>query len=176
MPYNYPKLDKEKLVISDAGPLIQLSLSHHLYLLPKLYTIVIPEAVFEETQYYDDLPDAIEIAKATRSWLAVKEVRSKSELRRLRRNQNLGTGEAEAIILCKEQEAFAMLTSDRYAAKMAISYGIKVLDMADIIRKSYINKILLPSDARDLVDTLVNQSILDTPYIRNLREEAKEWL
>lgn len=176
MPHNHPQLDKDKLVVSDAGPLIQLAISDHLNLLPKLYTIVIPEAVFEETQYYDDLPDAIEIAKATKSWLAVKEVRNKSRLRQLKRNQKLGRGEAEAIILCKEQEAFAMLTSDKYAAASASSYGIKVLDIADIIRKSYNNKILLASDARDLLDMFVNQSILDTPYIRKLREEARGWL
>jgi predicted nucleic acid-binding protein len=60
---------KRKLVVSDAGPLIQLATAHHLRILPRLYNVVIPEEVFEETQYYSDLPDAMEIAKATRSWL-----------------------------------------------------------------------------------------------------------
>lgn len=60
-------MNKDKLVVSDAGPVIQLAISDHLNILPKLYTIVIPEEVFEETQHYDDLPDAIEIAKATKS-------------------------------------------------------------------------------------------------------------
>jgi predicted nucleic acid-binding protein len=130
----------------------------------------------EETQYYYDLPDAIEIAKATSSWLTVKGVGNRSEVRRLTRNQKLGKGEAEAIVLCKEQEAFAILISDRYAAIRATDYGIKVMDMADIIRKSYDSRILSAPRARELIDTFVDQSILDTQYIRNLREEAKSWL
>jgi predicted nucleic acid-binding protein len=128
-------LTKDNLVVvSDAGPLIQLAILDQLKILPKLYTIFIPEEVFEETQHYDDLPDAIEIAKATELWLTVKPVRNKSEVRRLMRNKKLGRGEAEAIVLCKEQKAFAMLTSDRYAAIKADDYGIKVINMADIIR------------------------------------------
>jgi predicted nucleic acid-binding protein len=73
----------DKLVVSDAGPLIQLPISNNLNMLPKLYTIVVPQAVFEETQYYDDLPDAIAIAKATTSWLTVQRVRNRSDVRRL---------------------------------------------------------------------------------------------
>jgi predicted nucleic acid-binding protein len=170
-----PTLTKDKVVVSDAGPLIQLAISNHLNLLPKLFTIVVPQAVFEETQYYDDLPDAIEIAKATTSWLTVTRVRNRSDVSRLTRSQKLGKGEAEAIVLCKEQEAFGILTSDRYAAIKAADYGIKVMDMADVIRKSYNTGILAASEARELISTFVNQSILDTKYIRNLGEEAKSW-
>lgn len=169
-------MNKDKLVVSDAGPLIQLALSDHLNILPKIYTIVIPEAVFEETQYYDDLPDAIEIAKATKAWLTVKQVRNRSEVRRLTRNRKLGKGEAEAIVLCKEQGAFAVLTGDRYAAVKAVDYGIRVVDMADVVRKSYTEGILTASEVRELVSTFIDQNILDTQYIRNLREEAKSWL
>ena len=132
-------MNKDTLVVSDAGPLIQLAISDHLSLLPKLYSILIPEAVFVETQHYDDLPDAIEIAKPTKSWLAVKEVRNRSEVRRLIKNRKLGRGEAEAIVLCN-------------------------------------NRILAASEARELINTFIDQSILDTQYIRNLREEAKSWL
>ncbi len=169
-------MNKDTLVVSDAGPLIQLAISDHLSLLPKLYSILIPEAVFEETQHYDDLPDAIEIAKATKSWLAVKEVRNRSEVRRLIKNRKLGRGEAEAIVLCREQGAFAILTSDRYAATKAGDYGMKVLNIADVIRRSHNNRILAASEARELINTFIDQSILDTQYIRNLREEAKSWL
>jgi predicted nucleic acid-binding protein len=83
---------KKELVVSDAGPLIQLTISGHLHILPRLYRIVIPDEVFEETQFYNDLPDAIEIAKAARSWLVVKPVKDRSKVRRLTRNQKLGKG------------------------------------------------------------------------------------
>jgi len=164
-----------KLIVSDAGPLIQLAISDYLYVLPKLYDIVIPEQVFEETQYYKDLPDAMEIAKATKSWLAVKQVKNKSEVKRLTKNQKLGKGEAEAIILCKELRALAVLTSDRYAAIKAKEYGMRTMNMADIIRQFYNAKALTASQVIELIDKLLSQNILDTQYIRDLKEEAKGW-
>ena len=63
---------KKKIVVSDAAPLIQLALSHHLDLLPRLYDVIIPEEVFDETQHYRELPDAMEIAKAVGKWLVVR--------------------------------------------------------------------------------------------------------
>ncbi|MDE1831930.1 MAG: hypothetical protein KGI02_06100 [Thaumarchaeota archaeon] len=168
--------DKPIVIISDASPLIQLAISNHLNMLSKLYTVIIPEQVFEETQHYQDLPDAIEIAKATKSWLAVKPVRNKSEVRRLTRKQKIGKGEAEAIVLCKELDAFAVLTSDRYAAIKANDYGVKTLNIAYVIQQSHDAKILSSKEALKLIDTFINQNILDTQYIRELREKAKSWL
>jgi predicted nucleic acid-binding protein len=163
------------VIISDAGPLIQFAILDYLNLLPKLYTVIIPKQVFEETQYYKDLPDAIEIAKAAKSWLIVKPVKKRSEVSRLMRKQKLGRGESEAIILCKELEASAVLTSDRYAAERANDYGIKTLNIADIIRQSYNAKILTSREALKLIGAFINQDILDTQYIRELEKEAKSW-
>lgn len=103
-------------------------------------------------------------------------MRNRQEVRRLTNNRKLGKGEAEAIVLCKEQRAFAVLTSDRYAAIKADEDGIKVMNMADVIRKSYDARILTASKARQLINTFIVQNILDTQYIRNLGEEAKSWL
>lgn len=162
--------------MSDASPLVQLAIADYLYILPKVYRVVIPEEVFEETQHYSDLPDAIEIAKATRSWLSVKPVKGKMKLRRLITKTKLGKGEAEAIILCNELKASAVLTSDRYAATKAEEYGVKTVNLADVIRQSYHSKALDAAHTIELTDRLVNQNILDTRYIRDLREEAKGWL
>jgi predicted nucleic acid-binding protein len=167
---------KKELVVSDASPLVQLAISDYLYVLPKLYHVVIPEEVFEETQHYDDLPDAIEIAKATKSWLVVKPVKDKGKLRRLTAETKLGKGEAEAIILCNELKASAVLTSDRYAAVRAGEYGVNTMNLADVIRQSYHSKVLTAAHVIELTDKLVDQNILDTRYIRSLREEAKGWL
>lgn len=162
--------------MSDTSPLVQLAISGYLYILPKVYSVVIPEEVFEETQHYKDLPDAIEIAKATRSWLTVKPVKDKTELRHLTTKMKLGRGEAEAIILCNELKASAVLTSDRYAAIKAEEYGVKIVNLADVIRQSYRSKALDAAHVIELADRLVNQNILNTRYIRDLREEAKSWL
>ncbi len=60
-----------KLVVSDASPLIQLTLAGYLWLLPKLYETIIPTAVLNEVRFYENLPDAVEIVTATRTWLRV---------------------------------------------------------------------------------------------------------
>ena len=68
---------RRKLVVSDAALLIQLALSHNLDVLPSLYNVIIPKGVFDETQHYSELPDAIEIARAAGKWLAVMTVQNK---------------------------------------------------------------------------------------------------
>lgn len=161
--------------MSDAGPLIQLAISDHLYILPRLYNVVIPEEVFEETQYYRDLPDAIEIAKATRSWLKVKIVKNRAELKRLQ-EQKLGKGEAQAILLCKQIRANALLTSDKYAALKAEGYDLKIMNIADVVKEAYNANIMTAQEVIALADKFINQNILDTLYIRQLKEEAKGWL
>ena len=60
--------------------------------------MAIPQEVFDETQYYRQLPHAMEIAKAVGKWLAVKRVKNRKQVQRLL-EQKLGEGEAEAIIL-----------------------------------------------------------------------------
>jgi len=56
--------------------------------------------------------------------------------------------------------------------KETIYYTIIV----DWIKTSYLARILTASEARKLINTFVNQHIFDTQYIRNLGEEAKNWL
>lgn len=163
---------KKKLIVSDAAPLIQLALSHHLHILPSLYDVVIPEGVFEETQHYSDLSDAMEIAKAAMTWLKVVVVQNKKEVMRFMKKK-LGKGESEAIVLCREIRAHALLTSDKYAASKAGAFGLRTINIADIVREAHETKLMATQDVFRLLDTLVNQSILDTQYIRRLREEAE---
>ncbi|MBI2184105.1 MAG: hypothetical protein HYU39_04005 [Thaumarchaeota archaeon] len=160
--------------MSDAAPLIQLALSHHLHILPSIYDMIIPEGVFEETQHYRDLSDAMEIAKAAMTWLKVGVVQNRKEVKYLMK-QKLGKGEAEAIVLCREIRAHALLTSDKYAASKAEAFGLRTMNIADVVREAHNAKIMTTQDILSLLDTLVNQSILDTQYIRQLREEAERW-
>ena len=60
-----------KIIVSDASPLIQITLAGYLWLLSKLYETVIPISALKEVQFYDNLPDAVEIVAATRIWLKV---------------------------------------------------------------------------------------------------------
>ncbi len=73
-------------------------------------------------------------------------------------------------------KADAVLTSDHYAAIKANEYGVKTINLADVIRQSYSAKILSAAQVIQLTDKFIDQNILDTKYIRDLREEAKGWL
>lgn len=143
-------------------------------LLPRLYEIFVPEEVFGETQHYPELVDAIEIAKAVGRWLTVETVKDKREVNRLL-DKRLGYGEAESIVLYREIDADFLLTSDRYAASTATGIGVKVLTIGDTIREAYAANIIGTGEALDLLETLVGQDILNTTYIRELLEEAKQW-
>ena len=87
----------------------------------------------------------------------------------------LGMGEAEAIVLCKEIGGYALLTSDRHAASKAETYGVKTMNMADVVEEAYRAKVASPREVLRLLDTLIDQHILDTLRRRRLREEAKRW-
>lgn len=136
--------------------------------------MVVPEGVFEETQHYRDLPDAMEIERASMAWLKVVAVQNKKEVK-LFMKQKLGKGEAEAIVLCREIRAHALLTSDKYAASKAEALGLKTMNIAGIVKEAHKTQIMTTHDVIKLLDKLVNQSILDTQYIRRLRKEAERW-
>lgn len=165
---------RRKVVVSDAAPLIQLALCNHLEILPRLYEVAIPQEVFDETQYYRELPDAMQIAKAVGKWLEVKRIKNRNQMRRLLQ-QKLGQGEAEAIILYNEIRADSLLMSDKYAASKATSLGVKTITIGDVIKEAYSSEILTASECVALLNSLVNQNILNTSYLRQLMEEAKTW-
>lgn len=58
-----------KIVVSDASPLIQITVAGYLWILPRLYQLSIPTSVLDEVRFYENLPDAVEIVAATRTWL-----------------------------------------------------------------------------------------------------------
>jgi predicted nucleic acid-binding protein len=165
---------KKKIVVSDAAPLIQLALVHRLELLPRLYDVVIPDQVFVETQHYAELPDALEIAKASGKWLEVRAVKDRKQVSNLM-EQRLGEGEAQAIVLCREIGAASLLTSDKYAMLRAARLGLKTITLADVIREAYSTKILTAPEAVSLLEALIDQNILNTGFVRQLLREAKTW-
>lgn len=89
--------------------------------------------------------------------------------------QKLGQGEAEAIILYNEIRADSLLMSDKYAASKATSLGVKTITIGDVIKEAYSSEILTASECVDFLNSLVNQNILNTSYLRQLMEEARTW-
>ena len=88
-----------EIVVADAGPLIALGRLRRIELLPQVFEkVIVPQAVFEETQFRPDLADAQAISDACRSGRFVVDS-SPPDFAILPPDANLGFGEAAAICL-----------------------------------------------------------------------------
>lgn len=164
-----------KIVVSDASPLIQITLAGYLWLLPRLYEPIIPVAVLDEVRFYQNLPDAVEIVTATRTWLRVFRVERIERVQELR-SMGLGQGEAEALALYEETKADALLLTDEDAMRKANSLGAKPINLADLGTEAYQTGELNAQQLLDYANSFLEQGILVTRYMERLREEAKRWL
>lgn len=164
-----------KVVVSDASPLIQITMAGYLWLLPKLYQPIIPMSVLNEVRFYENLPDAVEIVAATRTWLRVFHVESTERVENLRA-MGLGKGEAEALALYEEIKADALLLTDEDAIRKASGLGAKPINLADVGREAYQMGELNGQQLLTYANSFLEQGILVTRYMEALREEAKRWL
>ena len=164
-----------KIVVSDASPLIQITLAGYLWLLPKLYEPIIPISVLNEVRFYENLPDAVEIVVATRTWLRVFHVERTERVENLRA-MGLGRGEAEALALYEELEADSLLLTDEDAIRKASGLGAKAINLADVGREAYQTGALSAQQLLAYASSFLEQGLLVTRYMEMLREEAKRWL
>jgi uncharacterized protein len=109
--------------IVDAGPLIFLAKLGRLDLLQQADVVCIPQAVYNETQQYNDAAAAV-IAHIARSWLKVCVVRNQQETHTLL--TDLDIGEAEVIALAKELQPDRLILDDMDARRLARRYGFSV--------------------------------------------------
>jgi len=111
-------------VVSNSGPLITLSRTGYLYLLPLLFgKVLVPDAVYEEViGKGKNRPGMKEFEEA--SWLDVKEVEHTLALNLLR--GQLDIGEAEAIVLAQELNAHLLLVDDLKARRLALLSGLRI--------------------------------------------------
>lgn len=164
-----------KIVVSDASPLIQITIAGYLWVLPKIYEPIIPVAVLNEVRFYDNLPDAVEIARAAQTWLRVYRVEIRDRVDDLRRI-GLGLGEAESIALYEEMKADALLLTDEDAMRKARGLGANSITLADVGREAHRAKVLDTRQLLEYANVFLEQGILVTKYMETLRKEAQEWL
>jgi predicted nucleic acid-binding protein len=164
-----------KIVVSDASPLIQITLAGYLWLLPKLYEPIIPISVFNEVRFYESLPDAVEIVAATKTWLKVFHVERTERVENLRA-MGLGRGEAEAFALYEESKADFLLLTDEDAIRKARALGAKAIDLADVGREAYQTGALNAQQLLTYATSFLEQGILVTRYMETLKEEAERRL
>ncbi len=116
-----------RLVVTDAGPLMALGRLDLLTVLPRLFDeIQVPEAVLAECLARPGLPDAVRIRAAVADgWLQPCRVQTVTR-------RGLGAGESQAIARAAEIGA-ALLSDDRAARRSASELGLIVVGTLGVL-------------------------------------------
>lgn len=119
------------IVVSDASPIINLSIIGKLGLLKELYKkIVIPQAVFDElTVKGAGQPGDQEVRNA--NWIQVVSCENTELVKRL--HVEIDLGEAEAITLVLELKADLLLIDERIGRSKAKAFQIKTVGLLGIL-------------------------------------------
>jgi predicted nucleic acid-binding protein len=118
--------------VANSSVLIALSMIGRLELLSKRFAegILIPQSVWREVvETGKGQPGAMEVQSA--GWITVAEVKDKNLVAVLIRDLDLG--EAEAIVLCREQHAETVLLDEKDARRLARRLGLRVLGTVGIL-------------------------------------------
>lgn len=114
--------------------------------------ILIPQAVWREVvETGKGQPGAAEVASV--SWIAVCQVKDENLVSLLR--MELDEGEAEAIALCCEQQAAAVLLDEKDARRVARRLGLTVLGTVGIL--IWAKRARLVASLREQLDALQAQ-------------------
>jgi predicted nucleic acid-binding protein len=146
------------IVVADSSPLIALSRIGRLCLLQQMFGhLVVPDAVWRELTACD--PSRAGVAEMLRAnWIERRAVNDTNLVNLLR--QDLGAGEAEAIVLARESKADVLLIDERLGRSAATRLGITITGLVGILIEARHRGLL--TDAAEVV--------------RDLRSNAGFWI
>lgn len=153
--------DPQRAVVSDSTPLIYLAKIGRLELLRDVFEkIHIPEAVFHEAVTQGkalNITDAFIIENAVGAWIIKDQVEPEvdAELRFLDTNINLGSGEKEAIKLCRQLNAVQFIADDREARRVSRILEIKPIGTIGILIQAFRQDLIKEEEALRIIDDLV---------------------
>lgn len=121
-----------EIVVADAGPLIAFGRLRRIEVLARVFErIVVPRAVFEESQVHPGLPDVRAIVSAHAAGLFVVED-SPPDLTRLPPDVELGEGEAVAIAFAAER-GYGVLIDEKLGRSVAEALNLKVIGTVGVL-------------------------------------------
>ncbi|MEM3479045.1 MAG: DUF3368 domain-containing protein [Candidatus Bathyarchaeia archaeon] len=170
--------DKPTYAVSNSTPLIYLAKVGKLEILRSLFErIFIPEAVFEEAVVKGkalNISDAFIIERAVGAWIIRERVKPKidAEYRFLDTNVRLGSGEREAIKLCKQLNIKYLIADDGEARRVSKMLNITPIGTCGIIIKAYKRGIMTRDETIQILDELLKAGFRISPelYRRILSE------
>ncbi len=137
------------VVVSNTTPLIALAWLERLDLLPALFgSVYIPQAVRDEIHHNPEAIGATELSTA--SWLVVRPVANALAAALLQ--DQLDTGESEAIVLAHELHAGLLLMDERRGRRRAVQGGLTVTGTLGILVEARRRNMVGP--LRPLLDRL----------------------
>jgi predicted nucleic acid-binding protein len=121
-----------EIVVADAGPLIAFGRLDKLALLRAIFdAVIVPEAVYEETQSRPDLPDALAIRAAVQGG-SLNVVAPGPDRADLPIDIELGDGEAAAIALAARL-GYGVLIDDSQARAAAALLKLRVIGTVGVL-------------------------------------------
>ena len=122
--------------VSDTSPLFNLAAINQLHLLPQFFEeILIPDAVLQELEPVRKYPGVQEIHRAiTEGSIVVATVRDRGRVHSL--EQDLGSGEAEAITLALERGHPHVLIDEREGSGVAEQLGLKPMGVLGVLLRA----------------------------------------
>jgi predicted nucleic acid-binding protein len=130
-------MDNERMIVSNAGPLIHLTKIGRLNLLKELFKIVIiPRTVKMEVVdkgKEKGAPDAFLIENEVGKWIAV-EGDINDKVKEIAKRAGIEIGEAIVIMLAKEKGCSALI-DDSAARRFAIGLGLEVIGSIGVLIK-----------------------------------------
>jgi predicted nucleic acid-binding protein len=121
-----------EVVVADAGPLIAFGRLRKIDILAQVFgRVLVPRAVFDETQFHPELRDAQTIVFAETAGLLVVDDSSPG-LEVLPPDIELGEGEAMAIALAARHR-YGVLVDEKLARRVAEGLGLSVIGTVGVI-------------------------------------------
>jgi predicted nucleic acid-binding protein len=160
-----------RVVVSDSTPLIFLAKIGRLSLLKDVFEkVIIPEAVFDEAVTQGKallVSDASIIDEAVGTWIIKEHVKPEAdkEFRFLDTNLRLGSGEREALKLCKQLNAEYFIVDDKEARRVSRILNIKPLGTCGVIVQACRRGSITNEEALQILDELVKSGFRLSPTV-----------
>ena len=155
------------MIISDASPLIVLLKTNKLSILKELFEkIIVPEAVHKEItakEHEKTIFNKIE-------WIETRSIRN-TDLTTLL-EKLIDRGEAEAIVLAKEQKA-TLLIDDAKARKYAKLLNINIIGTLGLLKIAK-NRGLIPSVKKTINDMLAEGYYIEDKLVQKILKDIGE--
>ena len=150
-----------RVVVSNSTPLIYLAKIGRLSVVKDIFEkVFIPEAVFNEAVTRGkalNMSDASIIEKAVGTWIIKEQVRPEvnAEFRFLDTNTRLGSGEKDALKLCKQLNGEYFIVDDKEARRVSRILNIKPIGTCGIIVQASRQGSITKREALQILDDLV---------------------